>query len=399
MFLVFLVQFTIGFSYIIKIYSQYQDISSIQLALTFLFLNTSIFLGLFWFDIHTVSFEIASIIFKISIITLFLMALVICSILDKSFYNLQTRVFSKLCFTIYCVCIGLVISDIVTGNNTFFYLYSYKNTFFPYYNMTASLLTIFGNLFLLLTFYYSYTSLKYFSKVLIDKKIFLIIFIATMMVLFAFVADFILQILDINYIIIFESYINFVYFVLLNFISIILAYFSYTQPYLHFSGGPRSNLLIEKGFIGYYLASLTDNGPEPLNYSKQFVEYSNMPLKSIIGLAISAISIVGMFTGEREASFSSKVSLIPIPGIENYSALTYTFFTRNMTLLDERNREHDPTVYCILFPSNLTLALRKMNSTLEDVLKVAEQFSTIETLNDDKVLISLSSNVLRKILL
>jgi hypothetical protein len=324
----------------------------------------------------------------------------VCLMLDKNFYYLKTRFFSKICFTLYCIAIGLILSDILMNKKDFFYLFNSNNDFFPYYTINGSIIIIFGNFFLISTFYFSYTSIKHLPKGFVDLKSFNLIFGATILILFVFMVDFLLQIYELSTINNYIYNINIMYFGLLNFISIVLAYFSYTQPYLHFSGGPRTNLLLEKGFIGYYLASLTDDGPTPMKYSKSFEKYSNLQLKSIIGLAVSSISVLGMFSSDtRGDSFSSKVSLLPIPGMANYSALTYTLFIKNSELKDERIKESAPTVYCILFPSNLTVALRKMDQTLEDVLKQVEITDNIEDFNDDFILSSLTNKILRKILL
>ena len=68
------------------------------------------------------------------------------------------------------------------------------------------------------------------------------------------------------------------------------------------------------------------------------------------GRLINNIKVVD--TGGKNHTFTSTVSLNPIPGMENYSALIYTFFTRNELLTDLRIRDHAPNAYCILFPSN-----------------------------------------------
>ena len=398
LFIVFIVQFIISFSFVFRLFLQYRDGASIQLIITFLCLNLSIFFAIFWVNINSSNLSFYSSFYRFSMITLFLTAINICMILDKKFYDFKTRLASKFSYTFYTICLGLVISDAVTNRSNFFYLLQNNNVTFPYYSPVASVFLIVSNIFLLFTFYLSYRSLKVLPTMLVAHKSFFVIFASLIIILAVFSFDFLLQMTNIALVGIFAIFINLSYFIILNFISIIFTYFSFTQIFLHFSGNPNPNILIKKGFIGYYLASVTENGPEPINYSKTFVEYSKLPAESILGLAYSSISIVGMFSGIENISYSSKVSLIPVPGIENYSSLVYTFFTKNDRAIDERLKIHEPTAYCILFPSNFSLDLSKLTSTIAEVSKILEKNDQLDYINNNEILSSITNGILRKLL-
>ncbi len=195
-----------------------------------------------------------------------------------------------------------------------------------------------------------------------------------------------------------KDFIYFLHFTCLNLLSLAFAYFSYTQPFLLLTGGVRPNLLLEKGLLGYYLAYHTDNGPEPLTYSDQFVKTAKLTTTSLTGLAVSSIVLVGMFR-EDDQRFLSKVSLIPVPHAENYSAIVYTFAIKSKSIIDDRFKDHTPSVFSILFPSNLTIAIRNMNSTLDLVLDYVNKYDKIEDLQEEQILISLASTILRKLLI
>ncbi len=394
----FFIQVIISFTFVFKIILQYRDSASLQVLIAFSFLNLSIFLSIFWIDQVVNDVNDSSIYYRLFLIFAYLTGLSICLILDKKFYSFKTRVLSKITFTLYTICMSLTISDIVTKDNNFYYIYRFDNKLIPYYGYYGGLFLVLANILLLVTFYLSYRDLRTMPKIMVADKSFSLITGIAMIIIGIFVIDFYLQISNLASIGQYGEFINVSYFITLNLISIMFTYFSFTQTFLHFSGNPNPNTLIKKGFIGYFLASVTNNGPEPLTHSKAFVDYSQLPQESLLGLAFSAISIVGMFSGTKENSFKSRVSLIPVPGTVDYSTLVYTFFVRNEANEDERTKEQAPTAYCIMFPSNFSLDLRKMTSTLSDVLSVVERDRTIENINNDEMLFQLTNIILRKML-
>lgn len=396
--ILFLAQFVISLLYVLKIIMQYRDTASIQLLIAFLFLNLSIFFSIFWsVDIIEATItETTTFLFRLFLISLFITGIGACLILDKKFYSFLTRLLAKTTFALYTICIGLSIADLLTREDNFYYLKTTGAKVIPYYGFYAGLFLVIANLLLLLTVYLSYRDLKKMPKLMAARNSFSIITGSIILIIAVFVVRYGLQI--INVVTIGGNYINLSYYFILNFVSIVFTYFSFNQTFLHFSGSPNPSILIKKGFIGYYLSSVTNNGPEPVLYSQTFVENSKLPQESLLALAFSAISIVGMFSGTKENSFKSRVSLIPVPGTENYSTLVYTFFTKNEANDDERIKEHAPTAYCILFPSNFSLDLRKMTTTLSDVLALLEKDTNITVVNNESTLRSLTEIILRKML-
>ena len=123
-----------------------------------------------------------------------------------------------------------------------------------------------------------------------------------------------------------------------------------------------------------------------------------MKEKSLLALAVSSIILIGMFR-EEDSAFISKVSLIPLPDMYSHSAVVYSFLSKSKTIKDERILDRTPCVFAILFPSNLSIAIRNMNKTLNVVLEYFYKFETIEELNQPQQLLMLTSTILRKILL
>jgi hypothetical protein len=337
-----------------------------------------------------------------ALILIVLLVITISLVIDKSIYSYKTRSFSKIAFFFLCIVAGIAISEFLTNSNNFFYLDFIKGHFIPHYELAPSLLIVIGGIFILGGFYTSYSDIRDISKSLISKKSFLLIYFSSATVFIAFMANLTIQTISPDLLIdtpfLNKDLIYFLHFTSLNLISFSVAYFSYTQPFLNLTGGLRPNLLLEKGLIGYYLAYHSDNGPEPLAHSKQFALQANLSFKSLAGLAVSSIVLVGMFS-EDDARYVPKVSLIPIPSLENYSAIIYTFSSRSESINDNRFREKTPTVYGILFPSNLTIAIRNMNQTLKYVLEVVSKHPNIDDLNQEDLLSTLTTTIIRKILL
>lgn len=400
MILIFLMQFTISGYITAKIFILYRDISSMQLLTVVGLSNITIITSLIYYNADFLSGNTGTLSFKIALFTILLLIVIISLMLDKAIYSYKVRLLSKISFFSLSIVIGIILSEFIDGQNNFFYLKEILGHFIPYYALEPSILIIIGGLAILGSIYLSYKDLVHISHALVSKNSFYLMFASSATIFIAFMMNLILQTFSskslVNTPLFNKDFIYFLHFSCLNLLSFSFAYFSYTQPFLNLTGGVRPNLLLDRGLVGYFLAYHTDNGPEPLAYSKQFVKIANVSFESLLGLAVSSIILVGSYD-EKQGKLISKVSIIPIPNINQYSALTFTFGTKSENINDPRFKNNTPTVFAILFPSAMTIAIRGINETLKNVLDYVIKFNKIEDFQKEQILSSLATTILRKI--
>lgn len=397
---IFLIQFFISMYFVLRILILYKDLSSFQLLSVVILGNIAIVTSLIYYNADMINEKVATMSFVFALLAIIMIIVLVATFLDKSIYSVTTRALSKISIFVFSIVIGFILSEFIIGGDHFFYLKIVSGQYIPHYGLTPSLLILFGGILILSALYLSYKDIKNISESLLSKKSFYLIMISSSMIFVAFLINLVLQTVSVQSLVQTQLFnkdsIYLTHFTFLNLLSFSFAYFSYTQPFLNLSGA-RPDLLIKKGLLGYYLAYHSDNGPEPLTFSQEFVQNSNITEEILLGLAVSSIILVGTFQ-EEESHFLSKVSLIPIPGMERYSAVVYSFLSKSKGINDERFRNRTPTVFAILFPSNLTIAIRNMHQTLKDVLEYCQKYPSIEELNQFQVLLSLTTIILRKIL-
>ena len=399
--MIFIIQFLISSYFVSRILLLYKDLSSLQLMFVVILSNLAILTSLLYYNSGLLAVNEATLSFKIALFAIIMIIIMVAVFLDKTIYASLTRALSKSSFFVFCIVIGIILSEFITGQNNFFYLKVVLGQYVPHYELTPSILIIIGGLLILIAIYLSYKDMLEISEALVSKNSFYLIMISSALMFSAFLINLVLQTVSpellVNNPLFNKDLIYFMYFTSLNLLSFSFAFFSYSQPFLNLTGS-RPDLLIKRGLLGYYLASHTDNGPEPLIYSEEFVKNSNMKESSLLALAVSSIILIGMFR-EENSTFISKVSLIPIPDMENHSALVYSFLSKSKTIKDERIRDKTPCIFAILFPSNLSIAIRNMQNTLNVVLEYFYKYTSIEELNEPQQLLILTSTILRKILL
>ena len=400
--LIFIIQVCISGFIVLKIYFLYRDLASLQLVTVVLLANVTIISSLVYYNADIIGSSTANLSFKVALFTILLMIISISLLVDKAIYTYKVRLLSKISFFLFCIVLGIISSEFMVKTNNFFYLKDINGHMIPYYSLLPSLLIITGGIAILVGILFSYRDIKAISEGLVAKNGFYLIFISSTTIFAAFIVNLILQTYSseslVDTFLFNKDFIYLLHFTSLNLLSFSFAYFSYTQPFLNLSGGVRPNLLLDRGLLGYFLAYHTDKGPEPLAYSEQFVKSANISFDSLTALAVSSIVLVGMFN-EAEERFISKVSLIPIPNIENYSALIYTFAIKSTHVTDTRFKNKTPTVFAILFPSSLTISVKNMNKTLQQLLAYVIKYETIEDLIEEKNLLSITTAILRKILI
>ncbi len=151
----------------------------------------------------------------------------------------------------------------------------------------------------------------------------------------------------INYIFLIISLLNIVYFI----------YYAVHQPYLFVYLGIKKDLF-KRGFMGYYLASMTLNGPETIKISEEFKILNKIESNILSELALHTISSIGIF---QESIYKGNM-IIPFPDREkDLIAFTFSTYLKNKELeSDERYLAGVPIIYALVMPSDLLKSLSKV---------------------------------------
>ncbi|MFW9993864.1 MAG: hypothetical protein ACFFD4_17600 [Candidatus Odinarchaeota archaeon] len=159
-------------------------------------------------------------------------------------------------------------------------------------------------------------------------------------------------------------------------------------------------LAIKNGYIGYCLSSMTLHGPEPLVVSDKFKEFSKISETALLGLSVNSIITSGSFRVDASKSINELISLVPVPEFPQLTALTFSFTSINEELAkqDPRAKKGAATIFAIIFPSDLTIALQRLSSAIPIVIDVVNQHKNINQLMNAKLLERVAILVLKKLL-
>ena len=235
----------------------------------------------------------------------------------------------------------------------------------------------------------------------IDKKINIFIFSLILMVvnyIYNFLSNEFIEPFYDNYIE--HSLTLLINIIFLLFVVITFSYFIFfglKQPYLALFFG-LSNNLVESGMVGYFLASMSKEGPVPLNISPEFTKLHHFTIEEQNDLALNSISASGIFQEE----FFEGVSIIPLSqSTQDLIAITFSFKMLNPSLsFDQRYNLGAPTIYALLLPSLFIQSLSfldRLNDLFKDWIKLKD-FKTIEFMNTEENLILLSKKIINFII-
>jgi len=157
--------------------------------------------------------------------------------------------------------------------------------------------------------------------------------------------------------------------------------------------GIQPHLLLTQGYVGYFLGSFTDFGPELILVSPQIQERMELSDEILTNFSISILTMTGTYD-----TSVGKVSLLPITAAEGLVAVSCTFLVKNPELEDERLVEGTPTVFAVLIPSIITLGLKNLPMVLSIVLEQVDQKETLAQIAEPQFLKDLTMLVLRKVL-
>lgn len=173
-----------------------------------------------------------------------------------------------------------------------------------------------------------------------------------------------------------------------------LIYLSYSHPFFLLMSGIQPNNLLKAGYVGYFLGSFTDYGPELILVSPQIQERMELSDEALANFGIYILTMTGHMD-----TIAEKVSLIPISAIEELVALSFTFLIKNPAVEDERMVDGAPTFFAILIPSIMALGLNNMQTLVSLVMERVKEKGVLSQLADQEVLKDLTIIVLRKLLL
>lgn len=341
-------------------------IKNINLIILFL-----LFFGLFLLSIHFLSTTSVMKLRLICFITLFLDTLIMSLIFTEGmFFNNYILEYKLRILTIPLFGLNHIYEPVYTYGFTFittitvlahtyiYYMRRNVHTFLPAYFKIDKNVKFF--IFSLL-FYDGYFILNFIIDFLLEPNIDL---------LFENVASTI-----INIIFLIVSAVTIIYFL----------YFTFQQPYLFMYLGIKKNL-IEKGLIGYFLASMTTNGPEVLIYSEQFKKIHNLEQKTLSDLALYSITSIGIF---QESIYKGNM-IIPVPDRkEDLIAFTFSIYLKNKSLeSDPRYRKGVPTIFAMLLSSDILKSLSNVGgfyTIFTDYLQKVN-ISQVQQINDKNML-------------
>jgi hypothetical protein len=192
---------------------------------------------------------------------------------------------------------------------------------------------------------------------------------------------------------IFSTIINYVFCIVSVFLIIYFLYFAFNQPYLFNYFGIRRNLF-EKGFIGYFLASIYENGPRCISISNQFKNMHHLDEKTISDLSLHTISTIGMFQNEI---FEGNM-IIPIPlRKDDLIAFTFSLYLMKSDLsFDQRYSKGAPVIYALLMPTDLLKSLNNIGNAYENFMNILthDKITDINQLTET-YLISITSKIIQ----
>ncbi|MHA1968952.1 MAG: hypothetical protein ACW964_14250 [Candidatus Hodarchaeales archaeon] len=184
-------------------------------------------------------------------------------------------------------------------------------------------------------------------------------------------------------------------------ICVVMLYFNSSKThYLNVFWGMDPELAIKNGYIGYSLFSMTLHGPEPLVVSDKFKEFSKISETALLGLSVNSIITSGSFRGDASKSIGELISLVPVPEFPQLTALTFSFTTINEELAkqDPRAKKGVATIFAIIFPSDLTIALQQLSSAMPIVTAIVNKHKNITELMSTELLEQMAVSVLKKLL-
>ncbi|MFX0061211.1 MAG: hypothetical protein ACFFC7_03425 [Candidatus Hermodarchaeota archaeon] len=183
---------------------------------------------------------------------------------------------------------------------------------------------------------------------------------------------------------------------LISFLTIIiplglLFYFSSTKPFFFLISGTQATLLLEKGYIGYFVASFADYGPTPILISPVLRECMNISTEALENFSVSGLSAMSVYD-----SLTEKVSLLPVPTIDDLEALLFQFLIPNTEVKDERLVMGAPTFFAIIFPSTMLFRANDVTRIIPLIWRQLREKETLFELSDANFLEKITLLALRQ---
>ncbi|MFW9998362.1 MAG: hypothetical protein ACFFD4_40365 [Candidatus Odinarchaeota archaeon] len=172
-------------------------------------------------------------------------------------------------------------------------------------------------------------------------------------------------------------------------------YLTFSKPFFLMLRGINPAPLLTRGYVGYFLAAFMDSGPETLFIAPIFKEKMKIDDFSLHKVSLGVLSLISVLDDRNTVE---NVSLLPLISEYGVAALAFTFSSKNSATEDQQLKKDTATLFTILFPPIMTLAVNNMSNTLTVVLEQIKRKQTVQELVDQEFLNELTVKALKRLL-
>ncbi len=312
--------------------------------------------------------------------------------IDQPFYNRYARVFSKISIGSFSGAITLLLADFFAEVPDFFTIQKEGDKYVAQFNTLYSILTFAASGFLALGFavaigaHIRSEELSYsVNKIRLSWVVGIIGFATPSIIMLFALADSTpsIELAKMTWIL-----------GVISFVILLFTLFSFEMPTLNIFGGIRPKKMLEKGYLGYIIGFMTEEGPKMLAFAKPFSQNVSADESQIEAFVIMSMSILGGNNQDWEGSY-----LIPFPLAKGYETIAIMFSSPNPSAEDERLKKNTPVFFSLIIPRNFTLVLHDLDIARKYIVSHAQEILIHR--NDPKqikVLEEIVLNVSRQIL-
>ena len=312
--------------------------------------------------------------------------------IDQPFYNRYARIFSRISIGSFSGAITLLISDYFADVPSFFTIQKEGEKYIAQFHVLYSILTFMASGFLALGFAvaigahirseeFSYSM----NKIILSWVVGIIGFATPSVIMLFALTDSTpsVELLQMTWIL-----------GVISFVILLFTLFSFEMPTLNIFGGIRPRKMLEKGYLGYVIGIMTEEGPKMSAFAKPFSKNVAADEGQMEAFVIMSMSILGGNNQEWEGSY-----LIPFPLARGYETIAIMFSFENPAAQDERLRKNTPVFFSLIIPRNFTLVLHDLDLARKYIISHAREIlAQKKDPNQSKRIEEIVLNVARQIL-
>ncbi|MFX0064464.1 MAG: hypothetical protein ACFFC7_20015 [Candidatus Hermodarchaeota archaeon] len=380
---------SIGYAFIVL--RQYFDSSAVYFFGVVTCFDAWIFtIALFFFFSPLTFPQGIQVVYTIGNIALLLGLIGFAYMMNHSIFSRTAGIFAKLSIFGYSMIIALNLVDLLLTEPIFFLIIQNTADWEVNAHPLATVLIIVTGFLLMLTVAINILNLSIIPENLVSQQknmrylLLLGIIVGVGVGIGAFISTSVLNLVSLK--------VSLILFVAAAFISILpLLYFSYTQPFFFLVVGMQSSrLLLEQGYVGYFLGSFTDYGPSPVLISAELKEQMNISDQILVNFSVSALSASSIYE-----SLVGTFSLLPVPECTTLTALTFTFIVKNPKIQDERLIDGTTTFVAIMFPTSMLSGINNIAKIQPYIWAQLKEKETLSQVSDPEFLEKLTLFILR----